>query len=227
MKAKISVILPAYNAGKYIGEALQSIINQTVPVHEIIVVDDGSTDHTKEVVSNFPVRYIYQTNKGTAAALNTGIEQSSGDYLAFLDADDIWMPQRLYLQLQAFEKDPSLDMVFGFMQQFISPELSVDEQNKIEVNTTAIMVGIHKSAWLIKRHAFMSVGLFTGGFLLEEFTDWYARSKEKSLREFVVKEVVAKRRIHQSNTSRVQKELKKDYPRILKAALDRRRQQGQ
>lgn len=227
MKAKISVILPAYNAGKYIGEALQSIINQTVPVYEIIVVDDGSTDHTKEIVSDFPARYIYQTNKGTAAALNAGIEQSSGDYLAFLDADDIWMPQRLYLQLQAFEKNPSLDMVFGFMQQFISPELSVEEQNKIEVNTTEVMVGIHKSAWLIKRHALMSVGLFTGGFLLEEFTDWYARSKEKSLNEFVVKEVVAKRRIHQSNTSRVHKDLKKDYPRILKAALDRRRQQGQ
>jgi glycosyltransferase involved in cell wall biosynthesis len=226
MKAKISVILPAYNAGKYIGEALQSIADQTVPVYEIIVVDDGSTDHTREVVSDFPVRYIYQTNQGTAAALNAGIEQSSGDYLAFLDADDTWMPQRLSLQLQAFENDSSLDMVFGFMQQFISPELSVEEQNKIEVNTAEVMVGIHKSAWLIKRHAFMRVGLFTGGFLLEEFTDWYARSKEKNLNELVVKEVIAKRRIHQSNTSRVHKDLKKDYPRILKAALDRRRQQG-
>ena len=227
MKEKIIVIVPAYNAGKYIGEALQSILDQSIPVDEIIVIDDGSTDNTKEVVSNFPVRYFYQTNKGTAAALNAGIEQSSGDYLAFLDADDIWMQQRLYLQLEAFEKDPSLDMVFGLMQQFISPELPAEEQNKIEVNTAEVVVGIHKSAWLIKREAFLRVGLFAGGFLLEEFTDWYARSKEKKLHESVVQQVVAKRRIHQSNTSRVHKNLKQDYPRILKAALDRRRQQGQ
>jgi glycosyltransferase involved in cell wall biosynthesis len=227
MKATISVILPAYNAGKYIGEALQSILVQTIPVDEIIVVDDGSTDNTKEVVSSFPVRYLYQTNKGTAAALNAGIEQASGDYLAFLDADDIWMPQRLYLQLQALEKDPALDMVFGLMQQFISPELPEEEQRKIEVNTEEVMVGIHKSAWLIKREAFMRVGPFAGGFLLEEFTDWYARSKEKRLHESVIRQVVAKRRIHQSNTSRVHKNIKQDYPRILKAALDRRRQQEQ
>lgn len=227
MKAKISVIVPAYNAGKYIGEAIKSILDQTISIHEIIVIDDGSTDNTKEVVSNFPVRYFYQTNKGTAAALNAGIEQSSGEYLAFLDADDLWMPQRLNLQLQTFEEDPCLDMVFGLMQQFISPELPVEEQNRIEVNTTEVMVGIHKSAWLIKREAFLRVGLFAGGFLLEEFTDWYARSKEKKLREAVVQQVVAKRRIHQSNTSRVHKNIKQDYPRILKAALDRRRQQGQ
>ncbi|SKC54020.1 glycosyltransferase family A protein [Ohtaekwangia koreensis] len=227
MKAKISVILPAYNAGKYIGEALRSVIDQTIPIHEIIVIDDGSTDSTKDIVSGFPVHYFYQANSGTAAALNAGIEQSSGDYLAFIDADDVWMPQRLYVQLQAFEKNPSLDMVFGLMQQFVSPELSEEEKNKIEVNTAEVMIGIHKSAWLIKREAFMGVGVFAGGFLLEEFTDWYARSKEKKLNEFVVQEVVAKRRIHLSNTSRVHKDLKKDYPRILKAALDRRRQQEQ
>ncbi len=224
MELKISVIVPSYNAGSYIGEALQSILAQSVAVFEIIVVDDGSTDQTKSIVATYPVKYVYQINKGIAAALNTGIEQSSGNYLAFLDADDVWMPDKISTQVNAFQNDPALDMVFGLMHQFITPELSLEEQQKIEVNTTEVMVGIHKSAWLIKRESFLRVGFFTGGFLLEEFTDWYARSRENSLKELVVQQVVAKRRIHQTNTSRTNKNIKNDYPRILKAALDRRRQ---
>src|ERR1700712_4235268 len=96
MLAKVSVIIPAYNAGKYIGEALDSIMLQTRQADEIIVIDDGSKDDTKDIVKHFTnVNYVYQQNKGTAYALNAGIENSKGTYLAFLDADDLWMPGKL------------------------------------------------------------------------------------------------------------------------------------
>src|SRR6185369_101177 len=102
MDKKISVIIPAYNAAQYLPETIQSVLAQTHPVSEIILLDDGSTDNTKEVVSHFKqVSYFWQPNKGTATALNEAIKKASGDYLAFLDADDLWLPEKIKLQQDA------------------------------------------------------------------------------------------------------------------------------
>jgi len=122
---KISAIIPAYNAEEYITEAIGSILNQTYPVHEIIVVDDGSRDKTKHIIEeNFQlqtsniqtnpnsktqikVRYIYQENKGPAAARNRGIKESKGEYIAFLDSDDVWLPKKTEEQMKLLEDSES------------------------------------------------------------------------------------------------------------------------
>ena len=111
---KVSVIMPNYNYGRFLGEALQSVLGQTFADFEIIVVDDGSTDNTKEVVGSFAdtrVKYIYQENRGVSAAYNRGILASSGEYIAFLDADDVWLPQKLELQVKVLDSCPDVALV--------------------------------------------------------------------------------------------------------------------
>lgn len=108
---RVSVIIPSYNRAHLIGRAVQSVLNQTYKDFEIIVVDDASTDNTEKVVKSFSderIRYAWhKENRGGAAARNTGIKIAQGDYIAFLDSDDIWLPEKLEKQIQVF-KDASL-----------------------------------------------------------------------------------------------------------------------
>jgi glycosyltransferase involved in cell wall biosynthesis len=112
----ISVIIPAYNQGHYLGEAIQSVIDQTYPDFELIVVDDGSTDKTAQVACSFldpRVHYIHQENRGLSAARNTGILRSTGEYLTFLDSDDLFVADKLETLLNAMQRDPELGFVAG------------------------------------------------------------------------------------------------------------------
>lgn len=107
MTLSVSVIIPAYNQSKYLGQAIESALNQTRPPLEVLVVDDGSTDSTPEVMASYGdrIRSIRQENAGVAAARNTGMRLARGDLIAFLDSDDLWLPRKLELQVQRFEAD--------------------------------------------------------------------------------------------------------------------------
>ncbi len=115
MSITVSVVIPAYNAGKYIGRAIDSVLAQTRPADEIIVVDDGSTDNTAEVAHGYgdKVRFIRQENAGASVARNTGIEAATGEWIAFLDADDEWLPQKLKLQTEHLRRNPDLVWTTG------------------------------------------------------------------------------------------------------------------
>jgi len=110
----VSIIVPAYNAERFISDALESAAAQTYPRIEFIVVDDGSIDRTKEIIERFTpdprFEYIYQGNSGPSAARNTAFRHSTGDLIAFLDSDDILLPDRIEKQAAAFISDPSLDV---------------------------------------------------------------------------------------------------------------------
>jgi len=118
--AKISIIIPTYNYAQYICEAIESVLNQTYKDFEIIVVDDGSTDNTKEVIKPYlnKIKYIYQQNSGPSSARNRGIKEAKGEYIAFLDADDIWLPQKLELQIKFMEKEKEVGLIFSDMILF-------------------------------------------------------------------------------------------------------------
>ena len=120
MSTKVSVILPTYNYGRFIGNAIESVLAQTFPIYEIIVVDDGSTDETEEVVSTFGDRisYIKQQNSGVCAARNIGVENSSGDAIAFLDADDTWLPEKIEKQVAKFKEDKEIGLVHCGIREF-------------------------------------------------------------------------------------------------------------
>ena len=119
----ISAVIPSYNYGRYLGRAVESVLTQTHPVDEIIVVDDGSTDNTKEVAASFgdKIRYVYQKNKGLSAARNTGIREAKGDWIAFLDADDWWDKDKIRLQLEVAATDPKIGLVYT-KSCFVSPD---------------------------------------------------------------------------------------------------------
>jgi|CXWL01.1.fsa_nt_gi glycosyltransferase involved in cell wall biosynthesis len=118
----VSVVIPAYNCGNYIGETLESVLKQDYPRLEVIVVDDGSTDNTKDVVVAFSsdrVRYVYQVNSGgPSGPRNTGIQHARGQFVAFLDADDIMLPGKLQCAVQLLERDPTLGLVFANFVKF-------------------------------------------------------------------------------------------------------------
>ena len=113
MKPKVSAIIPVYNGEKYIRNAIQSVIGQTYPNLEIIVIDDGSTDGTGSLVTkSFPsVRYFRQENQGAAAARNLGIRKSTGEYVAFLDSDDVWLPEKISRQVEQIARDPKIKII--------------------------------------------------------------------------------------------------------------------
>ena len=106
----ISVVIPAYNSEKWISRAIKSVLNQTVSVSEIIVVDDGSTDSTAEVVRKYEknVRYIYQDNSGPSVARNRGINEAKCEWIAFLDSDDEWLSHKIECQTQILEENKNL-----------------------------------------------------------------------------------------------------------------------
>jgi glycosyltransferase involved in cell wall biosynthesis len=118
---KVSVVIPTYNYGRFLGEAIQSVLDQTFQDFEIFVVDDGSTDNTKEIVDSFKdhrIKYIYQENRGVSAARNTGIQTSIGEYITFLDSDDVWLPQNLDLKVKLLDSRPDVALVCSDMYIF-------------------------------------------------------------------------------------------------------------
>src|SRR5437867_1708261 len=111
---KVSIVIPTYNYGRYVVEAVESVLNQSFQDREVIVVDDGSTDDTRERLERFRgrIRYIYQRNKGLPAARNTGIRAARGAYVAFLDSDDLWLPEKLALQVPILDTRQQVGMVY-------------------------------------------------------------------------------------------------------------------
>jgi glycosyltransferase involved in cell wall biosynthesis len=119
---KVDVIIPAYNAARFLPAALESVMTQTFTDWRIVLVDDGSTDHTAAIVAQFKQRmgaklmYIKQENRGMSAARNRAIQDSSAEFLALLDADDVWFPDRLAESLRRFER-PEVGLVYGFVSR--------------------------------------------------------------------------------------------------------------
>jgi glycosyltransferase involved in cell wall biosynthesis len=222
----VSIIIPVYNCERYLAEAIESALAQTYHPIEIIVVNDGSTDNSADVAKSFfdsQVRYCYQPNSGQGAARNQGVNVARGDFLAFLDADDVWLADKSTLQMAAFESNPELDMVLGHVNQFRSPELDVHPEAKAD-RDKEVMPGYLPGAMLIKRESFFLVGPFATHWRVGEFIDWYSKAMEKGLKSFTLPEVVMRRRIHNANMGIRERSSQTDYVRILKAALDRRRE---
>ena len=177
----VSIVVPAYNAAPFISDALQSIQDQTYRDYEVIVVDDGSTDETAQVVSSFPsVRLLRQKNQGAAAAKNSGISAARGSYVAFLDADDTWMPSKLELQLAFLNDNPELGMA-------ISEHIIVEEDGREWVSDKRLLFEgdpvrniflnsvVATPTVVIRRHVFSDVGLFDESLLCAEDENFWMR----------------------------------------------------
>ena len=222
-----SVIIPAFNCERYLGEAIESALAQTRPPSEIILVDDGSTDGTAAVARRFgdAITVLQQPNGGIGAARNLGIARSNGAFLAFLDADDIWETHKLELQWAAFDADPSMDLCFSKIQPFLSPDL--DQRTRATLVCPQEPVpGYVASSMLARRESFARVGEFGTEWKVGEFVDWLARAKELGLRTQMLDDVLVRRRIHCTNTVIRERASYTDYARIIRASLERRRKKA-
>ncbi|WP_375512531.1 glycosyltransferase family 2 protein [uncultured Nostoc sp.] len=126
--SNVSVIIPTYQRANLVSETIESVLVQTYTDYEIIVVNDGSTDNTREVLARFGNRItvIHQENKGPSVARNTGIMASQGQYIAFIDDDDLWVPNKLEKQVSCFESNPNIGLVYSNILFFNDYHVSAD-----------------------------------------------------------------------------------------------------
>jgi glycosyltransferase involved in cell wall biosynthesis len=221
--APISVIIPVYNGEKYLLECLNSVFQQTTPPAEVIVVNDGSTDTTLQKLEAYPgISLIISTeNRGPSATLNEGISHATQPWIAFLDADDCWISQKLEWQYQYLRQDTAIKILFGRMLQFHSPELSEEAKAKIYCPNVPEM-GWVKPTMLVHHSVFAEVGYFNEALRHGDFIDWFERVKEAGVKFDMIDEVVLRRRLHLNSLTR-QLSFQKDYARLLKERLDRKR----
>jgi glycosyltransferase involved in cell wall biosynthesis len=220
----VTVVIPAHNSRLYIAPALDSILVQKYRPIEILVVDDGSTDSTVQMVRGYApeVRVIEQEQRGHPAARNAGIRAASGEFLGFLDHDDLWSPDKLELQIASFERKPELDLVFGHIQNFFTPEMPQDERELLAVPLRPLP-GLLQGALLARRRSFDRVGLFSEERSVGDFLDWYGRAMLARMNVEMLPETVVYRRIHAHNYQRTHKHQRREYLRAVKDLLDRRR----
>jgi len=222
---RVSVLIAVYDGARYLGEAIDSVLGQTRAPDEVVVVDDGSVDATPEVIAGYGDRItaIREPHRGNASALNRGLAATSGDYVAFLDADDVWVPDKLVLQLQILEENEDVDAVFGLVKQFLSADADPSLARQVTI-PSAPQAGVSKTGMLVRRRFLEKVGEFDETRLNGDFTDWYARALEHGLVSRVPDVVVAHRRIHGANLGIRRHD--RQWPEtleVLKASLDRRR----
>ncbi|KJC39438.1 glycosyltransferase [Bradyrhizobium sp. LTSP849] len=203
----VSVIIAAYNSEAYIAEAIESVLGQTVPAGEVIVIDDGSTDGTSDILARLGDRIIAlnQTNSGQSVAVNKGLAMARGELIGFCDADDLWTARKLELQLALLERNSDVEAVFGKVQQFVSPDVPEHQRERLKP-AVEIMPGELKQCMLIRRDALDRAGPFDESLPATFFIAWLGRAKQGGLKGAHVDDVVVRRRLHLGNGGRTNTE---------------------
>ena len=161
----ISVMMPTYNNGKYIKQAIDSIYAQNYNNIEIIVIDDGSTDNTKEILQQYKnIKYFYMEHKGISFARNKALECAKGEYIAFCDSDDYWLPNKLKTQIEYFEEHPECEIVFTKYKNIIEEDqLKKNKRVVHEINIEDSYKQYLPSS-LMKKSLFERYGIFDENF---------------------------------------------------------------
>jgi GT2 family glycosyltransferase len=224
----VSAIVPVYNGRRFLAEAVASMLRQSRPPDELVVVDDGSTDGSGDLVRAWPeVRVVRQAHAGQGAALNRGISLTTGAYVTFLDADDRWAPEKLERQLAAFARQPELDLVYGHARQFFDGALGTRALARdARFAEREVLPARLPSAVMIRRAALERVGPFSETQPLGGVIEWFTRATDAGLRVACLPRVVYERRIHAENQGVARARDRAEYARMLKGVLDRRRREG-
>ncbi len=220
----ISCIVPVFNGERYLGEALDSIFAQTYRPLEVIVVDDGSTDGTPDVVARYgeQVAYLKQANAGPAAARNRGLSVAKGEFVAFLDADDLWHEEKLARQMARFRARPELELCITHIKNFWVPELKHEEERLRNTPVARDQPGSSQT-WLARRALFERVGMFDATLVHRDVMDWMMRLRRQGGVSETLNEVLVYRRIHKNNLNRQRSTFEDELLSMAKSSLDRRR----
>jgi glycosyltransferase involved in cell wall biosynthesis len=222
----LSVIIPCYNAARFLPEAVASVLSQGYELLEILVVDDGSTDATPQVAAGLApeVRCLRQENRGPSSARNRALREARGELIAFLDADDLWPEGRLDLQVGRLLEDPALDVVSGRVRYIQLPGGQIPDLRFEGPDHT--LPGIHIGAAVYRRRAFDVVGLFDETLRYSEDHDWFLRAREAVLKILVLAEVTLIYRMHDSNMTRHVPERNLIQALVIHKSLQRRRKKS-
>ncbi|MCJ7525705.1 MAG: glycosyltransferase family 2 protein [Candidatus Aminicenantes bacterium] len=220
----ISVIIPVFNGAPFLAEAVASIHAQQIPVNEIIIVDDGSTDETAAVAAGLGkgLRYIYQPNQGPHAAQNTGLALAQGEVIAFLDADDRWPTDKLSVQLPLLLSDLHPAIVLGFLQYIRLRETAGGKCEYLPFLEPFFGANCFGAA-LFRRETFAKVGQLDGAMTCGGDVDWFLRAREQGLVMAAVSSVTLFYRLHPGNITRHKTQRDHFLLQALKQSLDRRR----
>jgi glycosyltransferase involved in cell wall biosynthesis len=223
----VSCIIPVYNGERFVSEAIESASSQTYPQKEIVVVDDGSRDSTPEVLRSCgdSIKVVSQENSGPSVARNRGMEEASGAFFAFLDSDDLWVPEKLEAQMDRFRHRPDLELVSGHVKSFWIPEL--EEEGRL--------FGDHPyhrerprfipSTVLARRSVFERLGGYDPELRNGEDTDWIIRMMKTGTEYEILPRLLVHRRQHTSNLTRQVRPGHDHLMGLIKRNLDRQRVQ--
>lgn len=216
--AALSVVVPCYNNAAFVAEAIASIIAQSVPPAQVIVVDDGSTDASAAQVARFApaVTLLRQPNRGAAAARNTGVAAAIHPLVAFLDADDAWPHDRLAVMLAA-QAAANADLVFGAVRQCLGSVGPAAPPHG------AAIPGRLPGSMLLKRCLFTTIGAFDESLRSAEMIDWVARATAFGITQASVPDIVLYRRIHGANMMLTAPDPDRGAFTALRRAVARRR----
>ena len=219
---KLSVIIPCYNAGSYLSQAVSSIRNQKTAfplTTEIIVIDDGSTDGCVDKLQGSDLKILHQDHQGTSAARNYGMKEATGEYLLFLDADDVLVPDAVESLYQGLLQQEGSVVALGMAEEFISEEL--DAKTAAGLAKKEIPFGAFLSGCCFgKKEALLQVGFFDTSLKGGETVDWLARLRNSGLKTVQLDVVTVRRRIHLTNSGRVLMQGQmQDYATIIRRRL--------
>lgn len=214
----VSVIVPVRDGSAFLARALESVRAQG-ETHELIVVDDGSVDGSSDVAARFPALVIRQGARGPGAARNAGVGRASGEFLAFLDADDVWLPGKLAAQLEMLRAASKASLCTCAFELFVDAQSPPAPGFRSEHLGRPLRAPI-PSALLLSREAFLSVGPWREDLRTAEDVDWFGRAAQLGLEHGFVNEVLLHKRVHGTNTSLV---TPGNSDRLLRALRERAR----
>jgi glycosyltransferase involved in cell wall biosynthesis len=224
----VTVIMPVYNGEKFIAEAIKSVINQQYHNLEILVIDDGSTDKTAEVVAQFKdeIQYIYQKNSGPAFARNQGINAAKGELIAFLDCDDLWTENKLTVQVNYLSQHPEIQYVIAKMSSFLEPGDTIPPGFRQELLEKDAVAPI-PSTLVVRKSLFDTIGKFNPNLNIADDVDWFARCQDAKIQMSIIDEVLLYKRVHSSNLSLNATNNNQNLLKVLRNSIQRKRQQNQ
>lgn len=221
----ISLIIPVYNASRFLGEAIDSALKQTVKVRQIIVVDDGSTDDSQNIARSYgeAVTVIAQSNGGSGAARNRGMAEADQPLISFLDADDRLAPEKLERQAKSLSDHPGAMVCVCRVRDFWSPEIP-DAAARAANPGPQFRMG-QPGTWLVRRDVFERVGVFnpSHNFEFTEGSELYTRMESAGIAVLCIDDVLVERRLHGANKTSNSKAHLEGIMELMKRRLDIRR----
>ena len=221
----VSVILPLYNGERFVRKAVNSVLRQTYPHFELLIIDDGSDDKSQQQLpEDHRIRLFTRSNHGVAATRNFGIKLAKGELIAFIDQDDQWHPEKLAFQVKHMLQNPDTGYLLTMMQNVLTGNTECPYWLKPELLEGA-QLGLLPSSLMVKKEVFDRIGTFDEQLVNSSDSDWIFRADRNGIKRSVVDKVLLTRNIHDQNRSSDHEINKKEMFIILRRQIAARKRQ--